>query len=53
MLFAALFSSLRLILDLIELRGREASALQAEVLVLRQQRKVLERQVKRVPLAAP
>ena len=49
MLFAALFSSLRLILDLIELRGREASALKTEVLVLRQQVKVLERQVKRVP----
>ncbi len=48
MLFAALFSSLRLILDLIEHRGREASALQAEVLVLRQQVKVLERQLKRV-----
>ena len=48
MLFAALFSSLRLILDLIELQGREASALQAEVLVLRQQVKVLGRHVKRV-----
>jgi hypothetical protein len=36
-LFAALYSGLRLILDLIELRGREAGALQAEVLVSQRQ----------------
>jgi hypothetical protein len=33
-LFAALYSGLRLIVDLIELRGREASAVQGEVLRL-------------------
>src|SRR5207302_9102384 len=47
MLFAALYSALRLILGLVQLDGRDEAALRAEVLALRQQVKVLERQIKR------
>src|SRR6266851_9492333 len=47
MLFAALYSALRLVLELIQLEHKDAAGLQAEVLALRQQVKVLERQIKR------
>ena len=47
MLFAALYSALRLILDLVQLESKDAADLKAEVLALRQQVKVLERQIKR------
>src|SRR5437763_14549010 len=47
MLFAAVYSALRLILDLVQLDGRDEATLKAEVLALRQQVKVLERQIKR------
>ena len=48
MLFSALYSALRLVIELIKLQTRDTKALQAEVLALRQQVRVLERQVKRV-----
>jgi len=47
MLFAAVYSALRVILDLVQLDGRDEATLKAEVLALRQQVKVLERQIKR------
>src|SRR6266851_2638434 len=47
MLFAALYSALRLVLELIQLEHKDAADLKAEVLALRQQVKVLERQIKR------
>jgi hypothetical protein len=47
-LFSALYSALRLVIELIKLQTRDTKALQAEVLALRQQVRVLERQVKRV-----
>jgi transposase InsO family protein len=47
MLFAALYSALRLVLELIQLERKDAAGLKAEVLALRQQVKVLERQIKR------
>ena len=48
MLFSALYSALRLVIELIQLQTRDSKALEAEVLALRQQVRVLERQVKRV-----
>ena len=48
MLFSALYSALRLVIELIQLQTKDTKALKAEVLVLRQQVRVLERQVKRV-----
>jgi hypothetical protein len=47
MLFAALYSALCLVLELIQLESKDAAGLKAEVLALRQQVKVLERQIKR------
>jgi hypothetical protein len=47
-LFSALYSALRLVAELIQLQTQDSKALQAEVLALRQQVRVLERQVKRV-----
>jgi len=47
-LFSALYSALRLVIELIQLQTRDTKALEAEVLALRQQVRVLERQVKRV-----
>jgi hypothetical protein len=47
MLFAAVYSALRLILDLVQLDGTDEATLKGEVLALRQQVKVLERQIKR------
>jgi hypothetical protein len=47
MLFAALYSALRLVLELIQLERKDAADLKAEVLALRQQVRVLERQIKR------
>jgi len=46
-LFSALYSALRLVAELIQLQTRDSKALEAEVLALRQQVRVLERQVKR------
>jgi hypothetical protein len=46
MLFAALYSAVRLLLELIQLERKD---LKAEVLALRQQVRVLERQIKRAP----
>ena len=40
--------ALRLVIELIQLQARDTKALEAEVLALRQQVRVLERQVKRV-----
>ena len=48
MLFSALYAALRLIAELIQLQTQDSNALKAEVLALRQQVRVLERQVKRV-----
>ena len=48
MFFSALYSALRLVIELIQLQTKDTKALKAEVLVLRQQVRVLERQVKRV-----
>jgi hypothetical protein len=45
MLFAALYSALRLVLELIQLESKDAAGLKAEVLALRQQVRVLERQI--------
>jgi hypothetical protein len=47
MLFAALYSALRLVLELIQLERKDTADVKAEVLALRQQVKVLERQIKR------
>jgi putative transposase len=47
-LFSALYSALRLVAELIQLQTQDSKALQAEVLALRQQVRVLERQGKRV-----
>jgi len=47
-LFSALYSVLRLVAELIQLQTDDSKALKAEVLALRQQVRVLERQVKRV-----
>jgi transposase len=47
MLFASLYSALRLALELIQLERKDAAGLKAEVLALRQQVRVLERQIKR------
>jgi hypothetical protein len=47
MLFAALYSALRLVLELVQLESKDAVGLKAEVLALRQQVRVLERQIKR------
>jgi hypothetical protein len=47
MLFADLYSALRLVLELIQLERKDAADLKAEVLALRQQVRVLERQIKR------
>jgi transposase InsO family protein len=47
MLLAALYSALRLVLELVQLESKDAAGLKAEVLALRQQVRVLERQIKR------
>jgi hypothetical protein len=47
MLFAALYSALRLVLELIQLERKDAAGVKAEVLALRQQVKVLARQIMR------
>jgi hypothetical protein len=47
MLFAALYSAVRLVLELIQLERKDTAGLKAEVLALRQQVRVLERQIKR------
>jgi transposase InsO family protein len=47
MLFAALYSALRLVLELVQLESKDPAGVKAEVLALRQQVRVLERQIKR------
>jgi putative transposase len=47
MLASLLYSIVRLLVDILSVRDREQAELQAEVLVLRHQLRVLERQVRR------
>ena len=48
MLVAAVYALVRILLDLVTILGRDRVADRAELLALRQQVRVLERQIKRV-----